>query len=84
MTPTYILGIFAVHHDSAACLVRGGEIVNTAPEKGCNRNEHAPRLPADTDCDHLKQPALRRADLLPLAFYYALFCQRTLAGAPGV
>jgi carbamoyltransferase len=31
----------AVYHDSAACLVRDGEIVDAAPEKSFNRKEHA-------------------------------------------
>lgn len=84
MKPTNILGISASCHDSTVCLVRDGEIVDPVTGKGLNRKEHAQRLPANADSDHLEQGGFTRADLLPLAFYYVLLCRSTLAGAPGV
>ena len=43
MTPTYTLGINAVFHDSAASLVRDGEIVAAAEEERFTRIKHAKR-----------------------------------------
>jgi carbamoyltransferase len=71
MKPTYILGISAFYHDSVACLVRDGEIVDAAPEDGLNRIEHAQRLPVDAESDRLEQDGITGAALLPVAFYYA-------------
>ena len=41
----YILGISAFYHDSAACLVRDGEIVAAAQEERFTRKKHDFRLP---------------------------------------
>ena len=43
MTPTYTLGINAVFHDSAASLVRDGEIIAAAEEERFTRIKHAKR-----------------------------------------
>ena len=43
---TYILGISAFYHDSAACLVRDGEIVAAAQEERFTRVKHDPDFPA--------------------------------------
>ena len=48
---SYILGISAFYHDSAACLLRDGEILAAAQEERFTRqkgdaSEHSPRLPA--------------------------------------
>ncbi|CAB4542334.1 unannotated protein [freshwater metagenome] len=42
---TNILGISALYHDSAACLVRDGEIVAAAQEERFSRRKHDSRLP---------------------------------------
>ncbi len=41
----HILGLSAFYHDSAACLVRDGEIVAAAQEERFSRRKHDPRLP---------------------------------------
>ena len=41
----YILGISAYYHDSAACLVRDGEIVAAAQEERFTRKKHDHRFP---------------------------------------
>ena len=41
-----ILGISAFYHDSAAALVRDGEIVAAAQEERFTRKKHDPRFPA--------------------------------------
>ena len=42
---TNILGISAFYHDSAAALVRDGEIVAAAQEERFSRKKHDPRFP---------------------------------------
>ena len=42
---TYILGISAYYHDSAACLLRDGEIVACAQEERFTRKKHDPSFP---------------------------------------
>jgi carbamoyltransferase len=41
----YILGISCLYHDSAACLVHNGEIINAAQEERFSRKKHDPRFP---------------------------------------
>jgi carbamoyltransferase len=58
-----ILGISAYYHDSAACLVRDGEIIAAAQEERFTRKKHDPRFPcqairyclseAEIDVEHL-------------------------------
>ena len=43
---TYILGISAFYHDSAAALLRDGEIVAAAQEERFTRRKHDARFPA--------------------------------------
>ncbi len=44
--PIYILGISAFYHDSAACLVKDGEIVAAAQEERFSRKKHDHRFPS--------------------------------------
>ena len=46
MSSTYILGISAFYHDSAACLVRDGEIVAAAQEERFTRKKGDAAFPA--------------------------------------
>jgi len=41
----YILGISAYYHDSAACLLRDGQIVAAAQEERFSRKKHDPDFP---------------------------------------
>ena len=43
----YILGISAFYHDSAAALLRDGEIVAAAQEERFTRRKHDARFPAE-------------------------------------
>jgi len=45
MPPVNILGLSAFYHDSAACLVRDGDIVAAAQEERFSRKKHDPRFP---------------------------------------
>jgi len=47
MSATYILGISAFYHDSAACLVRDGEVVAAAQQERFSRKKHDFRFPRD-------------------------------------
>ena len=41
----YILGISAFYHDSAACLIKDGNIVAAAQEERFTRKKHDARFP---------------------------------------
>ena len=45
--PTHILGVSAFYHDSAACLVRDGEIVAAAQEERFTRKKFDARFPTN-------------------------------------
>ena len=44
---TYILGLSAFYHDSAACLVCNGEIIAAAQQERFSRKKHDPDFPTD-------------------------------------
>src|SRR5690349_14728479 len=65
----YILGVSAFYHDSAACLVRDGEIVAAAQEERFTRKKHDsdfPRLAAEF-C--VREAGISFSDLDLVAFY---------------
>jgi carbamoyltransferase len=41
----YILAVSCIYHDSAACLLEGGNIVAAAQEERFSRKKHDPRFP---------------------------------------
>lgn len=45
--PTYILGISAFYHDSAACLIKDGEIIAAAQEERFSRIKHDSGFPTN-------------------------------------
>ena len=69
MRPTYILGISAYYHDSAACLVRDGEIVAAAQEERFTRKKHDHRFPASAVEYCLRQAGIRGEEVDHVAFY---------------
>lgn len=69
MKPTYILGISAFYHDSAACLVRDGEIVAAAQEERFTRKKHDHEFPEQAVQYCLREGGLGPADLSHVAFY---------------
>ncbi len=64
-----ILGISAFYHDSAACLVRDGEIVAAAQEERFTRKKHDYRFPSHALDYCLEEGRLRPEDLDLVAFY---------------
>jgi carbamoyltransferase len=69
----YILGISAYYHDSAACLVRNGEIVAAAQEERFTRRKGDHRFPSAA-----VEYCLREADLDPERLDYVVFYDKPL------
>jgi len=66
---TTILGISAYYHDSAACLVRDGEIVAAAQEERFTRKKHDSDFPHNAVAYCLREGKLQPADLDYVGFY---------------
>ena len=66
---TYILGISAFYHDSAAALVRDGEIVAAAQEERFTRRKHDARFPTNAVAFCLGQAGISARDVTAVAFY---------------
>ena len=64
-----ILGISAYYHDSAACLVRDGEIIAAAQEERFSRKKHDERFPDNAIAYCLREGGLTTAELDYVAFY---------------
>lgn len=64
-----ILGISAYYHDSAAALLRDGEIVAAAQEERFTRKKHDPRFPARSIHYCLQEAGLALRDLEYVVFY---------------
>lgn len=66
---TYILGISALYHDSAAALVKDGEIIGAAQEERFTRRKHDPRFPQHAIRYVLEEAGIGMADVDHVAFY---------------
>jgi len=66
---THILGISAYYHDSAACIVRDGEIVAAAQEERFTRVKHDHRFPSNAVEYCLREAGITSSDLDLVAFY---------------
>ena len=66
---TYILGISAYYHDSAACLVRNGEIVAAAQEERFTRKKHDHRYPKNAVAYCLREAGIGSSDVSYVVFY---------------
>ena len=64
-----ILGISAFYHDSAACLVRDGELIAAAQEERFSRKKHDYRFPRQAIEYCLAEGGIKPADLDHVAFY---------------
>ncbi len=69
----YILGISAYYHDSAACLVRDGEVLAAAQEERFTRKKHDHRYPT-----HAVEFCLKRAGITPKELDYVAFYDKPL------
>ncbi|MFJ5262477.1 carbamoyltransferase [Streptomyces sp. NPDC088387] len=68
MIPT-VLGISAYYHDSAAALVRGGDIVAAAQEERFSRRRHDPAFPERAVAYCLDEAGVTARDLDAVAYY---------------
>jgi len=66
---TYILGISAFYHDSAATLLRDGEILAAAQEERFSRKKHDHRFPIHAVNYCLEEAGIRARDLDHVVFY---------------
>lgn len=66
---TYILGISAYYHDSAACLVRDGQLLAAAQEERFSRKKHDHRFPHHAVQYCLAEAGIAAKDLSLVAFY---------------
>ena len=66
---TYILGISAYYHDSAAALIRDGEIVGAAQEERFTRKKHDASFPENAINYCLQEAGISIADLTYVVFY---------------
>ena len=66
---TSILGISAFYHDSAACLVRDGELIAAAQEELFSRKKHDHRFPELAIAYCLKEAGMTEADIDHVVFY---------------
>ncbi len=64
-----ILGISAFYHDSAACLVRDGEIIAAAQEERFTRRKHDANFPTRAAEYCLQQGGINASQLADVGFY---------------
>jgi carbamoyltransferase len=66
---SYILGISAFYHDSAACLLRDGEIVAATQEERFTRKKHDAGFPRNAISSCLREGGIGAEDLDYVGFY---------------
>ena len=64
-----VLGISAFYHDSAAALVRGGEIIAAAQEERFSRKKHDPRFPRRAINYCLEEAFMEPEEIDAVVFY---------------
>ena len=64
----YILGISAFYHDSAACLVKDGEIVAAAQEERFTRKKHDHEFPSNAIQYCLKEAGIDGTEIEFVAY----------------
>ena len=65
----YILGISAFYHDSAACLLKDGEIIAAAQEERFTRKKHDASFPHHAVLYCLKEAGITAKDIDNVVFY---------------
>ncbi|WP_425082404.1 carbamoyltransferase family protein [Ruegeria arenilitoris] len=66
---TYILGISALYHDSAAALIHDGEIVAAAQEERFSRKKHDARFPKSAVRYVLSEAGITLSEVTTVVFY---------------
>ena len=67
--PTYILGVSAFYHDSAACLLGDGRILAAAQEERFTRKKGDAEFPVNAVSYCLSQAGITEKDLTAVGFY---------------
>ena len=89
MSSTYVLGISAYYHDSAAALIKDGELFAAAQEERFTRKKHDSRFPRNAVDYCLKEAGIGPEELSWVAFYdkpflkFERILQTYLGVAPG-
>ena len=65
----YILGISAFYHDSAACLLKNGEIVAAAQEERFTRKKHDADFPSNAILFCVKEANIQASEITNVVFY---------------
>lgn len=65
----HILGISCFYHDSAACLVRDGEVIAAAQEERFSRKKHDPRFPGNAIAYCLREGGIDVRGVDHVVFY---------------
>ncbi len=65
----YILGISAFYHDSAACIIKDGDIIAAAQEERFTRKKHDYNFPVNAINYCLKEAGITPSELAYTAFY---------------
>ena len=65
----YILGISAFYHDSAACLIKDGEIIAAAQEERFSRKKHDADFPLHAIQYCLKEAHIEADEIQNVVFY---------------
>jgi len=65
----YILGVSAFYHDSAACLIKDGEIIAAAQEERFTRKKHDARFPVHAVRYCLDAGKIKLSDVTYIVFY---------------
>ena len=66
---TYILGISAYYHDSAACLLKDGEIIAAVQEERFSRKKHDASFPDNAIKYCLKEAKINASEIDNVVFY---------------
>ena len=67
--PSYILGLSAYYHDSAAALLKDGEILAAAQEERFSRRKHDPSFPLQAAHYCLGEAGIDISDVAHIVFY---------------
>tara|TARA_R110000868_G_scaffold155691_7_gene382244 strand:- start:4185 stop:6029 length:1845 start_codon:yes stop_codon:yes gene_type:complete len=65
----FILGVSAFYHDSAACLIRDGEVIAAAQEERFTRLKHDSKFPSNAVMYCLREAGINLSEINTVVFY---------------
>jgi len=69
MDSSYIIGLSCYYHDSAAALIKNGEIIAAAQEERFSRKKHDSRFPKNAVSYCLKSQGINLTDVKEVVYY---------------